>query len=230
MSNVRVATLQRFPVKSVTGEQREFLDVDERGVVGDRVWSIRTAGGKIGSGKNTRRFAAVPGLLEVRASGYEGDVVLTLPDGTGGRVDDPETAALLSGHLGQPVTLARESDVSHFDDGPISLAGSASVEALGRERGQMVDPARFRANILLDTDEPFVEDSWIGGSVSIGTAALRVSLPSPRCVMIDMRTADLPGQHGNLTAIGRLNGACLGVIASVERPGRISVGDTVRLD
>jgi MOSC domain-containing protein YiiM len=72
-----------------------------------------------------------------------------------------------------------------------------------------------------------VEDTWIGRQVLVGTAVLRVTATSPRCVMIDMETADLPEQHGNLTAIGRLNDVCLGVIASVESPGRISVGDTV---
>lgn len=60
-------SLHRFPVKSMSGEERNHLDVDARGCVGDRVWSVRTADGKIGSGKNTRRFAAVPGLLELRA-------------------------------------------------------------------------------------------------------------------------------------------------------------------
>src|SRR5580765_696959 len=116
-----VLALQRFPVKSLTGERREHLDLDERGCVGDRVWSVRTPEGKIGSGKNTRRFAAVPGLLEVRAEELDGDVVLTFPDGTRRPVDSDEAAPLLSRHLGRPVTFARETTVSHFDDGPVSL-------------------------------------------------------------------------------------------------------------
>ena len=225
----RVVALQRFPVKSLTGERRDHLDVDERGCVGDRVWSVRTADGKIGSGKNTRRFAAVPGLLEVRAEELDGRIMITFPNGSRCPVDSNEAAQLLSRHLGRPVTLVSESSVSHFDDGPVSLIGSASVEALGAERGQEVDPARFRANVQLETDEPFVEDTWIGRQVVIGTAVLRVTATSPRCVMIDMETADLPEQHGNLIAIGRLNDACLGVIAAVETPGRISLGDAIEI-
>jgi hypothetical protein len=31
--------------------------------VGDRTWSVRTSSGEIGSGKNSQRFSAVPGLL-----------------------------------------------------------------------------------------------------------------------------------------------------------------------
>jgi hypothetical protein len=45
--------------------------------------------------------------------------------------------------------------------------------------------------------------------------------------MIDAATADLPAQQGNLLAIGRLNGAHLGVIASVVVPGTITAGDDV---
>jgi uncharacterized protein YcbX len=222
---VSVLALQRFPVKSLSGERREHLDLDERGCVGDRVWSVRTPDGKIGSGKNTRRFAAVPGLLEVRAEEQGGEIVLTFPGGTRCPVDSDDAAELLSRHLERPVSLARETSVSHFDDGPVSLIGSASVEALGAARGEEVDPARFRANLLLSTDEPFEEDAWVGRQVVVGSSVLRVTATSPRCVMIDMATADLPEQHGNLLAIGRLNDACLGVIAAVETPGRISVGD-----
>jgi uncharacterized protein YcbX len=227
--SIRVAALRRFPVKSMLGELREFVDLDTRGIVGDRMWSVRTAAGKIASGKNTRRFAAVDGMLLLRAEELDGLVEITFPDGTRSPVDETRTANLLTAHLGQCVTVAREAEVSHFDDGPVSIVGTASVDALGGGRGQPVDQARFRPNIVLDTDEPFVEDGWIGRRLAIGSAVLRVEAQSPRCVMIDMRTADLPAQHGNLTAIGRLNDACLGVIASVESPDRIGLGDEVGL-
>jgi hypothetical protein len=229
VSGIRVAALRRFPVKSMLGELRDHLDLDERGCVADRVWSVRTAEGKIASGKDTRRFAAVIGMLELRAAQRDGWVVITFPDGVESSVDDPSTPSRLSAHLGRPVTVGRETDVSHFDDGPVSLVGTASVEALGVERGEEVDPARFRPNVLLATEEPFVEDTWIGRRLEIGSAALRVVAPSPRCEMINMATADLPEQRGNLAAIGRLHDACLGVIARVERPGRVALADEVRV-
>jgi hypothetical protein len=48
--------------------------------------------------------------------------------------------------------------------------------------------------------------------------------------MVDMGTADLPAQPGNLAATGRLNNACLGVIATVLTPGAALVGDLLTLD
>jgi uncharacterized protein YcbX len=130
----RMALLHRFPVTSMLGEQVAVLDGDERGCVGDRSWSVVTAAGKIGSGKSTRRFAAVPGLLAVRAAERDGVVLVTFPDGTTCPVHDAEAAARLSRHVGQPVTLARESSVSHLDDGPVSLLGRASVAAVAEAR------------------------------------------------------------------------------------------------
>ena len=142
-------------------------------------------------------------------------------------VDSAEAEQRLSEVLGQPLTFAMESDVSHFDDGPVSVVGLGSIRALATARGEKVDPGRFRANLIIDDAEPFAEDRWIGHSVSIGTAVLRITMASPRCVMVDMETFDLPAQPGNLAAIGELNHARLGVLASVTVPGTITKGDTL---
>lgn len=226
----RVASLHRYPVKSMLGESVDSLDVDARGCRGDRWWAVRTAAGKIGSGKDTRRFGAVPGLLRLRARTVDGAVVVTFPDGTACRVDAGHAADLLSRHVGQPVTVAQESAVRHFDDGAISLLATASVAAVARERGAPVDVARFRTNILLDGPAAFAEEAWIGRRLRIGTVVLRVGLASTRCVMVNAETADLPAQPGNLAAIGRLNQARLGVVADVVTPGRISVGDLLTVE
>ena len=226
----QVLSLHRFPVKSMSGEQLDRLDLDERGVAGDRLWSVRTADGKIGSGKNTRRFAAVPGLLRLRAEVRDGEVVVTFPDGSSCCPEDADADERVSRYVGQPVTFARESDVLHFDDGPVSLAGRGSVHAVAAAGGSEVEPVRFRANLVLDTAVPFVEDGWVGRLVRVGSAVLRVELTSRRCVMVDMATADLPAQPGNLLTVGSLNDTRLGVIAAVVAPGSIAVGDVLTVD
>ncbi|MDQ1696138.1 MAG: uncharacterized protein QOJ03_1491 [Frankiaceae bacterium] len=226
----RVVSLHRYPVKSMLGEHVMHLDLDQRGCLGDRLWSVRTAAGKIGSGKNSSRFAAVLGLLDLRATEHEGQVTVAFPDGTSCRIDAPDTADRLSRHVGQQVTLEKETGVSHFDDGPVSLIGRASIAALADQRGEQVDASRFRTNIVIETSGPFVEDGWVGRHLRIGSAVLQVTMTSPRCVMVNMKTADLPAQPGNLVALGRVNGACLGVVASVVVPGRVSVDDPLVLD
>src|SRR3972149_7623580 len=77
----RVQELWRYPVKSMLGERRELIDLNARGVEGDRTYAIRDATGKFGSGKNTRRFRKIDGLFKFRAV-YEGAMLTVhFPDG-----------------------------------------------------------------------------------------------------------------------------------------------------
>ena len=69
-TEARVIRLWRYPVKSMLGEECGYLDVDERGAKGDRLFAVRDADGKFGSGKTTRRFRKIDGLLGFRAA-YE---------------------------------------------------------------------------------------------------------------------------------------------------------------
>ncbi len=213
----------------MTGEAVSALDVDERGVVGDRLWAVRTPEGRIGSGKNTRRFQAVDGLLRLRAVGQDSAPMIVLPDGESFVVTSPDADDRLSRHLGREVRLAREDEVDHFDDGPVSLIGAASVDALAAELGADLDPLRFRPNLVVSGWPAYAEDALVGRTLRVGSVLLEVMMRSPRCVMVDMETADLPEQRGVLRAAGRANEACLGVIARVVEPGRVSVGDPVEV-
>jgi uncharacterized protein YcbX len=229
LDSPHVVSLHKYPVKSMHGQQVEQIELDSRGCAGDRVWSIRTAAGKLGSGKTTQRFDRVPGLLTLRATERDGQVLVTFPDGSSCAADDIDAADRLTRHLEQPVTLVQETEVSHFDGGPVSLIGTASVREAGRELGAQVDPARFRGNLILSTYVPFVEEEWIGWQVQLGTAVLAVTEAIPRCVMVDAETVDLPAQRGVLTAVGRVNQARLGIVANVITPGRVAIGDQLRV-
>jgi uncharacterized protein YcbX len=213
----------------MTGETLSALELDHRGCEGDRAWSVRTAEGAIGSGKTSRRFSAVPGLLQLRASRREGRVLVEAPDGSAWDVEDPAASEALSRYVGRPVTLAHESDVSHFDDGPVSLLGSASLARVSEELGYEAEAAHFRPNVVVATSVPFVEDEWVGKELRIGAAVLRVVLRSTRCVMVDMATVDLPEAPGTLRAVGKIHETCLGVVAEVRVPGRIAAGDRVEV-
>ena len=129
MSPGHVAALWRYPVKSMLGEQCDAVEIDNRGVVGDRVLAVRDPEGKLGSGKSSRRFRKMDGLLELAAT-YDGDVpVIAMPDGTTVRGDDPAVHDALSAHVGRSVRLAREDGVPHFDDGPVHLVTTSALAA-----------------------------------------------------------------------------------------------------
>jgi uncharacterized protein len=229
-----VLSLTRFPVKSLQGEQLDALSVDTRGVVGDRRWCVRTEDGFIASGKATRRFRKVGGLLDLRAALPEGggSPVVTFPDGTGHEVGTPAANRALEAVSGRAVTFVPESRDSHFDEGPLHLLTTASLRRLADELGAAVDPRRFRANVLLDTPglNGLPEAAWEGRRLAVGgDVVLEVAYPMPRCVMVTMPTADLGADPRVLKAVHAVAGGDLGVMARVVTPGRIGVGDAVRL-
>ena len=121
-------TITRYPVKSMAGEDLDAVELDARGLVGDRVLAVRTADGRFGSGKDSRRFRRVAGLRHARAVlGVDGQVSIELPDGTSVIGGGAGTDAALSAWLGQPVELVTVGAVSHFDEDGLHLLTTASL-------------------------------------------------------------------------------------------------------
>lgn len=216
----QVVALYRYPVKSLRGERLNALQVESRGVAGDRFYAVRNLEGKLGSGKSTRRFRKMDGLLDLSAV-YDGVTpVIAFPDGQSISGDDPNIHERLSAHVGQPVTLAREDEVSHFDDSPLHLITTAALRTLGLAPD---DTERFRPNIVIDVPGyGFVEDAWLGRDIEIGDVRLHITEGAVRCVMIGMAQQDLPERPELLRQVGDLHDTCFGVYATVVSPGKIS--------
>jgi uncharacterized protein len=228
----RVRSVHRYPVKSLAGETLQRARVDLRGLTGDRAWAVRDPDGKLGSGKSSRRFRKMDGLLSLVAR-YDGDVpVIELEDGTTYAGDDPSVHEALSAYVGRPVSLAREADVSHFDDGPVHLLTSASLHRLESAHGAPVDAAHFRPNLVLDTGDGagFVEDAWVGRRLAVGSElVLAIRATMPRCVMVTLAQKGLAGDGGLLRTTTDTNQGDLGVVADVVTPGVVEVGHEARL-
>lgn len=227
-----VLGLRRYPVKSMLGEHLASLELDGRGVAGDRLYAVRDGAGKFGSGKTTRRFRRMVGLFALRAA-YRGAVpVVALPDGSQSSCDDPALAARLSELLGLPVTIAREAEVSHLDAGAVHLLTTASLRAIGEVLpGGPPDERRFRPNVVVDTTgEGFEEDEWAGRELLLGDGVrLRVTRGAERCVMVGFAQEELGADPLMLRRVAEANGACLGVYCDVLVPGAVHLGDPVML-
>lgn len=230
-----VVGIRRYPVKSLRGEDLDAVTVDDRGCHGDRLWSVRDPDGKLGSGKSTRRFRRMDGLLALAATYDDGVPVIAFPDGRRTRGDSPEVHDALSAHVGRPVTLARENDISHFDEGPVHLVTTATLRSAARSGptsdGPAVDWRRTRANLLLEADaDGFPEHDWVGRRVRVGPElVLRIRGVMPRCVMLNAAQEELPSDPRLLQHLTPLTDGALGVVADVERGGRVSRGDSWEL-
>jgi uncharacterized protein YcbX len=226
-----VLGITRYPVKSMGGESLERVGVTPRGLHGDRAWAIYTADGGIGSGKTSRRFRRVDGLLELH-SRLRGDVpVIAFPDGSTAVATDPDTERRLSALLGRPLAVRAETTVPHHDEAPVHVLTTASLRHLGDLLGEPVDPRRLRANLLLDVDRAgFAEDAWKGGRLRIGdTVVLALGDGMPRCAMVNAAQPALPHESRMLKLIAHANDLKLGLQAAVARPGEIATGDPVLL-
>jgi uncharacterized protein YcbX len=108
-----VATLSRFPVKSMQGERLAAAELTGNGFVGDRAYAlVETDTGKVLSAKNPRLGTQLLGCRAafVEAAGSSDEpppVRITLPDGTTVTSDARDADAILSGFLGREVTLQR---------------------------------------------------------------------------------------------------------------------------
>jgi hypothetical protein len=221
---VEVESIWRYPVKSLGGERLDGAEVETRGLVGDRGYAIRDADGRFGSGKTTRRFRRMDGLLRLTARYVDG-----VP-----RVYENGRPANIREYLRRDdVELAPEGEVSHFDELPLSVLTTAT---LGWVRatvpGVTIDERRFRPNLVIRTPPgtpPFVEDAWFGRAARIGGVEIVFVRASERCVMVNEAQPGLEHSAAVLRAIAGCHDNLLGALAVVTRPGTVRTGDTMAL-
>jgi len=190
------------PVKGMRHLEHDVVRLDARGAVGDRAFCLVDP-----ARARVLRTVQHPSLLSVLARVEDGLLSITLPSGEtfaaeptstgesiacdywGRTVDlallDGPHAVVLSELLGQDVRLAAAPRGAVVFGAPITVIGTASLHALAETVGLPVEQARFRSTLVVETDEPWVEDSWLGAEVAVGEARLRINGPIPRCAVID---------------------------------------------
>jgi uncharacterized protein YcbX len=118
-----VASLWRYPVKSMLGEQLNESVVTARGLLGDREYALLdSATGRVASAKNPRKWK---GLFDFRATLSDSlrsprgglPVRITLPDGTETSSDDGDVDLRISRAIGAGVRLVRaDPDPASYEE------------------------------------------------------------------------------------------------------------------
>ncbi|HZI97350.1 MAG TPA: MOSC N-terminal beta barrel domain-containing protein [Actinomycetales bacterium] len=188
----RVRSLQRFPLKSAAGERLDAVAVTPTGLASDRRWALQGPDGE----PVTARQA--PSLRESAARVSDDGLRVDVPGSPDG-LTGADAEGALSLLAGRAVRLV-ESDGRHHDVAAVHVVSHGAEAAEDAPDGCDPDP---RANLVLDLDDgPGGERGWVGRTLAVGGARLRVT-----------RTP----KH------------CLGVYAEVLAPGDVTVGDAVRL-
>ena len=222
-----VHEIRRYPVKSMAGESLDEVDLEPRGVVGDRWYAVVDGDGKLASGKHSHRFRRRDAVFDFAARTTIDGVRVS---GRGGEwsAGDPALDAILTEAMGDPVRVLPEGETPHHDEGWVSLVGTATLDWCREHWDLDADRRRLRPNLVIETSEPFVEETW-SGPLSIGSARLTVVKRIERCRMVDIAQEDLPPLGGWLKALAEQRDQRLAIFVDVVEPGTIRLGDEVRL-
>lgn len=240
------------PVRSLGLEHPDEIDITEVGVVEDRrfyltddtnrlvdrlvVGELVQISAHIDPGATRLRLAFPDGTVIDEDVRLGGAVQTPIHGRTAvGRVVDGPWAEALSAFAGRAIRLVRcDRPVGTRDGNPTSLVSDGSLAALAGHAGvRAVDARRFRMLIELEGAEPHEEDTWVGRRIAIGDAVLAVTEPDARCAITtqdpDTGVRDLDTLRTLIAYRGLRDGkyADFGVLADVERPGRVRLGDEV---
>src|SRR5215218_8510866 len=209
---LHVAGLWRYPVKSLAGERLSTAVIGSDGIRGDRVVRVRGPEGV----RTSRR--------QYRLLGLRG----TLDSDDGPRINghpwnSPDALALVKGAAGADAWLEAWEGLDRFDILPLLVATDGAVAAFGR------DVRRLRPNIVIAGVDGLAERGWPGAELHIGDVIVRLDAFRGRCHMTTIDPDTLQVNPAVLRDIVRRFDNKLALDAEVMRPGRITVGDPVRL-
>ena len=242
-----VTAIYRYPIKSVGSEAVETVTLIEgQTMPWDRTWAVthehsKTDGGEWARCSNFLRVASSPLLAAVRAHLDEQKETLTLthpdrPDLTA----NPDTQAaelvewlapLVKEGRARPTGIARVPGRGMTDTPfpSVSIANRASHRAVSQKLGQDLSPLRWRSNIWLDGLAPWEEFEWLGKSLKIGEAVLRIEDRITRCMNVQ---ANPDTGRRDLDVLGALDDwdhQDFSMAAVVVKGGTLAVGDHVVL-
>jgi uncharacterized protein YcbX len=249
----RVAALYRYPVKGLTQEALEAVDLTpERGFPDDRrfavalgttaydqtepVWMPKSAFFQLA---RHERLA----LLESRYDSPSETLTLSRSGKpvARGKATDPAGRAVIGEFLsaflagegqGRP-RLVEGPEIGLADCGEslVSIIGEASIADLARVAGKPVERLRFRANIYVGGTRPWEEFGWMDREIRIGSARLKVIDRIGRCAATNVDPATAERDMNLPQALQRAFGHTdMGVYAKVIEGGRIATGDALRTD
>lgn len=242
------------PVKGMRHLARGHVELDERGPVGDRSWCLVDPERAV-----VLRTVQHPSLIAVVAEQVGDELSLSLPTGESAAARPErsgETLAcdywgrsvelsllrgphseLMSSWLGREVRMAAAPRGGVVFAGAVTIIGTASLQDLGERAHHpplLEEAARFRATLVVETDEPHVEETWLGTEVAVGGARLRMGVGIPRCAVIDhhpetgLKDGSLLKTLARYRPRNKAGEPVLGVYAECVLPGAVSAGPAPR--
>ena len=229
----RVIGLWRYPVKSMGAEPLNEVEVSWHGLIGDRRWAfIRPAVEQSGfpwlTIRNRENMSHYRPSFADPSNPDTSRTIVRTPSGLEYEVTDPA----LSDELYPGGTRVIRQSRGIFDTFPLSLITTQTIFGLGKMVGETLDVQRFRPNFLIEptSDQPFIEDDWVGCILHIGDLLMRVDKRDGRCSVITIDPETAERNPAVLRSVVEEREGCLGVYGTVVVPGRVAIDDVVQID
>ncbi len=234
-----VAELYLYPVKSMAGVPVQESHVGLDGILGDRQYSFvrgdqaaRNSFPWMTARESARMLLYKPQFTQPPTPDQpEPPVQVRTPEGARREANDSVLCEELAGKMEHPLFLLKSAR-GIFDCQHISLFSLASVRGLAMEAGCPIDRRQFRANVYLEPSVggAFQEEAWTNRLMQIGDEALLgVTQRDTRCMMVNLDPESVVQNPRVLKTIAQGHQGQAGIYANVVRPGRIRVGDPIRL-
>lgn len=232
-----VEAIYTYPVKSFAGVPLQEAKVGWHGLSDDRRFAFQKLADS--SGLPWLSARELPRLLLYRPRAGDpasngAAIVVERPDGDALPLDSSELLAELAAAAGEPLRLTQLWRGT-FDSMPLSLITTASIAAIEQRTGRALEPARFRPNLVIRTEEghSFPEEKWLSRALVIGDGKerliVRVNRKDQRCRIVNYDPRSGAEEPQVLATIVKERKNQLGAYASVEFPATVRVGDSVRL-
>lgn len=125
-------------------------------------------------------------------------------------------------------------NMSFADGFPVLLISSGSLAELNRRSSEVHTMEQFRTNLVVQSDEPFIEDSW--KRIKIGDVEFEVVEPCERCILttLNVGNGEFRANKEPLTTFSRFRANEQGRIffgqnLVAKNEGVISINDTVEV-
>jgi uncharacterized protein YcbX len=255
MDAATVAAIAYSPVKGLALAFHDEVELEQSGARENRRFHLIGDDGRLVNGKVAGPLVRVGATTDRDAS----TLSLRFPDGrilseevdlgaavetnffgrpAQGRFVEGAFSQALSDFAGRPLRLVRSDEPGAGSDrgveGSVSLVSTRSLDRLAQEAGvDRVDGRRFRMLFTITGVGAHEEDSWLGRSIAVGEAVVRLHEVVGRCAVTthdpERGVPDLDTLRliGNYRPPGSGEPLPMGVWGSVERPGIVRVGDDV---
>ena len=213
-SNMFVAEIWRYPVKSLAGESLKSVALSTDGVTGDRRVLVYN--------EQSRQLVTSrthPKLLGLKATlNSHGEVFINDQPW-----DAPESAQAIINAAGPHTRLLEWDGMERFDVLPLLVATDGAIKEFG------YDHRRLRPNLVIGGVEGLAEREWPGQRMKIGKAVIEFAQLRGRCVMTTYDPDTQKKDPAVLRHIVKKFDGTLALDTDVIQGGHIEVGDSVEL-